>query len=135
MNQRVTAREWGDEQSPEVNVVTRLVGTGSPHKFTVCRLTASAENARATANVAYSSGSKFAGKNILQPDFQFHENRFQFIQREAMLAVFNAKQRLMGNADLFRKFRIRKTAPLLSQKFCELFVQVALHNLKVAKSA
>ena len=78
---------------------------------------------------------KFSRENILQPNFQFHENCFQFIQRQMMLAVFEAEQSLVRDARLFRKFSVGKTAPFFSQEFCQLLVQVALHALNVAKTA
>ena len=77
---------------------------------------------------------KFIGENIFQPDFQLHQNGFQFVHSEVMLTMFNAKKRLMGYAGLLRKFGVRKVAPFFSQEFRQLFVQIALHNLKNDKN-
>jgi len=77
---------------------------------------------------------KFSRKNILQSNFQLHENRFQFIQRQMMLAVFEAEQRLVRNASLFREFGVGKTAAFFSQEFCQLLIQVALHAVKSGKN-
>ncbi len=52
-----------------------------------------------------------------------------------MLAMLDAEKRLMGNADFLRKLRVGKIAPFFSQEFCQLLVQVALHNRKVAKTS
>ena len=65
---------------------------------------------------------KFSRENIIQSNFQFHENCFQFIQCQMMLAVFEAEQRLVRDAGLFRKFGVGKTAPFFSQEFCQLLV-------------
>jgi hypothetical protein len=78
--------------------------------------------------------SVFFRKNVPQPDFQFHENGFQFIQRQVMLCVVNAEQRLVRNADLFCKFSVRKFTAFLSQEFGQLFVQIALHSMEVGKN-
>lgn len=78
---------------------------------------------------------KFSRKNVLQTDFQLNENRFHLVERQAMLAVLDAKQRLVGNACLFCEVRVGKTASFFSQEFCQLLIQVAFHIPKVAKTA
>lgn len=45
-----------------------------------------------------------------------------------MLAMFDAKKRLVGNADLLGKFRIGKIASFFSQEFSQLPVKIALHK-------
>jgi hypothetical protein len=76
---------------------------------------------------------KFTWENVSQVDFQFYQNCFQFVQSQMMLAMLNAKERLIGDANLLGKLCIRKTAPFLAKEFCQLPVQVALHIGKVAK--
>jgi hypothetical protein len=85
-------------------------------------------------NPAYSTALKFAGEYVPQMDSQFHKNRFQFVQGKMMLAMLNAEQRLMGNANFPRELRVRKAAPFFSQEFRQLLVQVVLHNLKSGKN-
>lgn len=50
-----------------------------------------------------------------------------------MLAMLNAKKRLVGHANLFGKLCIRKVAPCLAEELCQLLIQIALHAKKVAK--
>ena len=45
-----------------------------------------------------------------------------------MLAMFDAKKCLVGNADLLGKFRIGKIASFFSQEFSQLPVKIALHK-------
>ena len=78
---------------------------------------------------------KLVRKNILQPDFQFNENRFQLVQRQVVFAMLQAKQRLVGHARLLGKLRIGKIAPLFTQEFRQLSVQIASHGPKVAETA
>jgi hypothetical protein len=78
--------------------------------------------------------TKFIGENILKTDFQFFQNCFQLIQCQMMLAMFNAKECLMGNPNLFGKSHIGKTAPFFSQERSQLPVKVASHARKVAKT-
>jgi hypothetical protein len=77
---------------------------------------------------------KLIGENVFQADFQFYKNRFQFIQSEMMLAMLDAKKRLVGDASLLGKLRVGKIAPFFSQERCQLSVKVALHIRKVAKT-
>ena len=51
-----------------------------------------------------------------------------------MLAMLNAKERLMGEAGFLGKLCIRKIAPFFPQEFCQLSVQIALHNPKSGKN-
>jgi hypothetical protein len=137
MNERVMVLERRNKKFSAATIMPSLAGTGSQNKVTVetaaGRVFTDAENGRLAANAAPPTALKFVGENILQPDFQFHKNRFQFVQREMMLAVVDAKQSLMGNAGFFCKFRIRQAASLLFQKFRQLFVEFALHDLQSGK--
>ncbi|HTV43220.1 MAG TPA: hypothetical protein VMF08_21835 [Candidatus Sulfotelmatobacter sp.] len=58
--------------------------------------------------------SEFAREDILQTNFQFHEDRFKLIQSQMVLAVLNAEKGLMRNATLFREFGIGKVAARFS---------------------
>jgi len=51
-----------------------------------------------------------------------------------MLAMFNAKKRLMGKAGLPGKIRVGKTAPFFSQESGQLLVEVASHNPQNGKN-
>ena len=51
-----------------------------------------------------------------------------------MLAVINAKQRLMGNPRLLGKFSIGKNSPFFSQEFCQLPVEIASHTAESGKN-
>jgi hypothetical protein len=77
---------------------------------------------------------KFGRENILQVDFQSVQNSFQFVQSQMVFAMVEAKQSLMRYADLFGKLGVREIAAFLSQKRGQLFVQIALHCSKVAKT-
>jgi hypothetical protein len=85
------------------------------------------------AQAGNSNHLKFVRENIFQTNFQFYQDGFQFVQSQMMLAMLNAKKRLIGDANLPGKLCIRKTAPFLTEEFCQLPVQVALHIGKVAK--
>jgi hypothetical protein len=76
---------------------------------------------------------KFAGENIFEPNFQLNQNGFQFVQSQMVFAMLNAKQGLIRNTNFFGKLCIGKMAPLLAEKFCQLLIQLALHNRTVAK--
>jgi hypothetical protein len=71
---------------------------------------------------------KFVGKNIFQADFQLHQDGFQFVQSQVMLAMLDAKECLIGYANLLGKLCVRKTAPFLAEEFRQLPIQIALHT-------
>jgi hypothetical protein len=76
---------------------------------------------------------KFSRENIFETNFQFNQNRFQFVQSQMVLAMLNAKERLIRNTNFFGKLCIGKLASLLAKKFCQLLVEFALHDGTLAK--
>jgi hypothetical protein len=76
---------------------------------------------------------KFVREYIFQTNFQFHQDGFQLVQSQTMLAMLNAKKRLVGHPNPFGELCIRKVASFLAEEFCQLSVQIALHKRKVAK--
>lgn len=78
---------------------------------------------------------KLGRENILQPDFQLDEDRFQFVERQAMLAVLNTEQGLVGNPRPFCKICVGEITALFTQEFRQLLVQIASHDAKMAEIA
>jgi CheY-like chemotaxis protein len=68
-------------------------------------------------------------------NFQFHEDGFQFVQCQMMLAVLNAVKRLVRDTGPFGELRVRKLPAFFSQELRQLPVQIALHARKVTKTA
>jgi hypothetical protein len=77
---------------------------------------------------------KLIGENVFQADFQFYKNRFQFIQSEMVLTMFNAVKRLVRDTGPFGKFCIGKSPPFLSQEFRQLMIQIVSHAWRMAKN-
>jgi hypothetical protein len=100
-----------------------------------CRLQKEAQPSHPTVSTGREKHeSKFVGENVLQPDFQLHQNSFQLVQSQVMFAMLNAKKRLVRYAGFFCEFRVGKSPPLFTQEFCQLFVQVASHNPESGKN-
>jgi len=71
---------------------------------------------------------KFGRENVFQADFQLHQNGFQFVQSQVMLAMLNAEECLIGYAHFLGELCVRKAAPFLAKEFRQLPIQVALHT-------
>jgi len=72
-------------------------------------------------------------EHIFQSHLQPAQDRLQLIQREMVLASFNAMERGMRHANLLREIRIGQATTRLSQKTRKLSVEVSLHPAKLAK--
>ena len=70
---------------------------------------------------------KFIRENIFKANFQLYQNGFQLVQSQAVLAFFNAKECLVGNANFFGELGIGKLPPFFAEELCQLPIQVALH--------
>lgn len=66
-------------------------------------------------------------KNVFEVNFQFHQDRLQFVQGQMMLAMFNAVKSLIGYAGFFGELGVRKLSAFFSQELRQLPVQIALH--------
>lgn len=80
-------------------------------------------------------GLIFAREDVAQFDFQPIQDRLQLGERDVMLAPFNPVKCGVRNANQFRKFRVRKAAPCLSQITCELAVEISFHPAKLTKNS
>ena len=76
---------------------------------------------------------KFIWENILQLDLQPTQDRFQLVQRDAVLASFDAVKRSVRHANFLREICIGKAATRLSQIMRKLTIKIPLHPAKLAK--
>lgn len=77
----------------------------------------------------------FSGKHIAQLNLQPVQDCFQFRERDVVFSPLYPVESCMGNANLLRKFRIRKAAACLSQVPGELAIEISFHPSKLANNS
>ncbi len=72
-------------------------------------------------------------EDILQRGLELHQNRFELIQRDVVLATLNTVQGRMRHPDFLGEIRVGKAATSLTQIPGKLSVEIPLHPSRLAK--
>ena len=65
-------------------------------------------------------------------DFELSHHGFQLVDREVMLAFFNAEQRHVGNTGFLGKLSVRQLTPGFAQKQGQLTIHAFFHPSNLA---
>ena len=78
--------------------------------------------------------SKLVRENILQPEVQPAQQRFQAIQRQMLHPMFDAKNGLMRQPGLLGEVGVGQFAALFPHEFGQLLVKIASHRQTMANN-
>ena len=77
--------------------------------------------------------SEFFWEDVAETQLKANEDCFQFVEGDVVFTALDAMKRCVRDVELFRECGKRKAAAFLSQKSCQLAVQIASHSPTVPK--